>query len=773
MNYLDELNEVQRQAVMATEGPVMIVAGPGSGKTRVLTYRIAYLMELKVDPFRILALTFTNKAAAAMRERIEKIMGNEARNLYIGTFHSVFARILRYEAGRLGYPSNFTIYDTDDSKSLLKTIIKEQGLNDSLYKPNIVLNRISAAKNSLISPQQYQHDVNVMADDAAAGRPKIGLLYEQYAKRCFMAGAMDFDDLLYKMYYLLDKFPDALHKYQQRFRYIMIDEFQDTNGAQYAIVKKLGDVHENICVVGDDAQSIYSFRGATIANILNFEKDYPELQVFKLEQNYRSTKHIVHAANKVIGNNKMQITKEIWTENHIGEKIKLVKAGSDNDEGKMVVDSIFEEKMRNQRMNKDFVILYRTHSQSRAFEEALRRINIPYVVYGGVSFYQRKEIKDLVAYLRLAVNHFDEESLKRIVNYPTRGIGQTTIEKCLLVANEKGMRLWEVLEHYNEMLPGNRAANAINDFVTKIKTFALMLKTHNAFDLASHIAKSSGLLNELYNDKTIEGLSRYENMQGLLNGIKEFTERAPFEEGKDPIEQEWVTIDGEILNEKSLDKSLGAYLQEITLLTDADKDNGSEDRVKLMTIHSAKGLEFACVYVVGLEENLFPNQMSMGSRDELEEERRLFYVAITRAEQKLTLTFATSRYRFGNLTYSEPSRFIEEIDHRLIEKQFSHRDMNASSREEKFSKVTVPVIKAPQYVHKTASDFVAVDFNQIQVGMEVEHQRFGIGKVLQLEGNSKDKMATIFFQNNVGQKKIMLRYAKLRIVKSDMMQEHP
>lgn len=771
MSYLDQLNEVQRQAVMATEGPVMIVAGPGSGKTRVLTYRIAYLMEQKVDSFRILALTFTNKAAAAMRERISLIMGNEARNLYIGTFHSVFARILRYEAERLGYPSNFTIYDTDDSKGLLKTIIKEQGLPDSLYKPNIVLNRISAAKNSLISPHDYQQDVSIMADDAAAGRPKIGMLYALYTKRCFLSGAMDFDDLLYKMYYLLDKFPDALHKYQQRFRYIMIDEFQDTNGAQYAIVKKLGDVHHNICVVGDDAQSIYSFRGATIENILNFEKDYPDLQVFKLEQNYRSTKHIVHAANKVIGNNTMQITKQIWTDNHIGEKIKLLRAGSDNDEGRMVVDGIFEEKMRHQRMNRDFVILYRTHAQSRAFEEALRRLNIPYVVYGGISFYQRKEIKDLLAYLRLAVNHFDEESLKRIVNYPTRGIGQTTIEKCLLTANEKGMRLWEVLEHYNELMPGNRAAHAISEFVTKIKSFAIMLKTHNAFDLASHIAKSSGLLNELYNDKTIEGLSRYENMQGLLNGIKEFTERAPFEEGKDPIEQEWVTVDGEILNEKNLDKSLGAYLQEITLLTDADKDNGEEDRVKLMTIHSAKGLEFACVYVVGLEENLFPNQMAMGSREELEEERRLFYVAITRAEHKLTLTYATSRYRYGNLTYSEPSRFIDEIDQRLIEKQFPHREMHASSQEEKFSKVTVPVIKTPQYVHKSTGDFIAADISKIQVGMEVEHQRFGIGKVLQLEGNAKDKMATIFFLNDVGQKKIMLKYAKLRIVEKNMMLE--
>ncbi|MBA3649794.1 MAG: UvrD-helicase domain-containing protein [Chitinophagales bacterium] len=770
MNYLDELNEVQRQAVEATEGPIMIVAGPGSGKTRVLTYRIAHLIQLGVDPFRILALTFTNKAAAEMRARVGKIVGNEARNLYIGTFHSVFARILRYEALKLGYPSNFTIYDTDDSRSLIKTIIKEQAINDSLYKPSIVHNRISSAKNSLIGAQEYKNDINITADDHASGRPKIGMLYELYAKRCFMAGAMDFDDLLYKMHYLLANFPDALYKYQNRFRYIMIDEFQDTNFAQYSIVKKLSDVHQNICVVGDDAQSIYSFRGATIANILNFEKDYPELQVFKLEQNYRSTKHIVNAANRVIENNKAQITKEIWTENHSGEKIKLIRSASDNDEGKLVVDGIFEEKMRNQRMNRDFAILYRTHSQSRAFEESLRRLNIAYVVYGGISFYQRKEIKDLLAYLRLTVNHFDEESLKRIINYPARGIGQTTIEKSLLVASDKGLRLWEVLERFGELLYGNRASNAIEDFVSKIKSFSLMLKTHNAFDLATHIAKSSGLLQELHNDKTIEGLNRYENIQELLNGIKEFSERIPFE-GKDPIEEEWVTVDGEILNEKKVDKSLGTYLQEITLLTDADKDTDQTDRIKLMTIHSAKGLEFPCVYVVGLEENLFPNQMSMSSREELEEERRLFYVAITRAEHKLTLSFATTRYRFGNLIYSEPSRFIDEIDPAVIDKQFSHREFNASSREEKFSKVTIPITRTPNYIHKTSADFMADDYIKIQVGMEVEHQRFGVGKVLHLEGISKDKLATIFFKNNIGQKKIMLKYAKLRIVKNNMMQE--
>jgi DNA helicase-2/ATP-dependent DNA helicase PcrA len=762
---------VQRAAVTTTEGPVMIVAGPGSGKTRVLTYRIAHLVQLGVDPFRILALTFTNKAAAEMRERVEKIVGTEARNLYIGTFHSVFARILRYEASKIGYPSNFTIYDTDDSRSLIKTIVKENGLNDSLYKPSIVHNRISAAKNGLMGPGEYQSDINITADDAASGRPKIGMLYELYAKRCFMAGAMDFDDLLYKMYYLLVKFPDVLFKYQNRFRYILIDEFQDTNFAQYAVVRKLGAVHENVCVVGDDAQSIYSFRGATIENILNFEKDYPDLKIFKLEQNYRSTKHIVHAANKVITNNKMQITKEIWTENHHGEKIKVLRAVSDNDEGKQIVDSIFEEKMRNQRMNHEFAILYRTHAQSRSFEESLRRLNIPYIVYGGVSFYQRKEIKDLLAYLRLTVNHFDEESLKRVINYPARGIGQTSVERALLTANERGKRLWEVLEHCNDILPGNRSNTSISDFVTKIKSYALMLKTHNAFDIAAHIAKTSGLLQELHNDKSVEGLSRYENLQELLNGIKEFSERS-FDSDKDPIEQEWVSIDGEVLNEKQLDKSLGAYLQGISLLTDFDKKVDNDDRVMLMTIHSAKGLEFPCVYVVGLEENLFPNMMSLSSREELEEERRLFYVAITRAKHKLTLSFAGMRFRFGTPQYNDPSRFLEEIDPAVLDVAMSHREFSASSHEEKFSNVTAPIRREPQYAHKPSADFAADDFNLIQTGMEVEHQRFGIGKVIHLEGNSRDKMAMIFFQNNVGQKKIMLRYAKLRIVKKDLMGEN-
>ncbi|MEI7670144.1 MAG: UvrD-helicase domain-containing protein, partial [Pseudomonadota bacterium] len=531
MSFLDALNEPQRRAVEHTDGPVIIVAGPGSGKTRVLTYRIAYLMSEKkdafgngIDPFNILALTFTNKAAKEMRERIEHVVSVEARNLYIGTFHAVFARLLRRDAQHLGYPSNFSIYDTDDAKSLIKSIIKELGLNDTYYKPGTVYNRISGAKNGLITPAEYAKNFTLRSDDEQSGRPRLWEIYQKYAERCFKAGAMDFDDLLIKMYELITKFPDVLHKYQQRFKYILIDEFQDTNNAQYQIVKLLGAVHENITVVGDDAQSIYSFRGATIENILSFQKDYPDTIEIKLEQNYRSTQHIVNAANAVIKKNKFQIAKEIWTENHHGDKIKLFKSMSDNDEGKIIADSIFEEKMRAQRMNKDFVILYRTNAQSRAFEEALRRLNIPYVVYGGLSFYQRKEVKDLLAYLRLSVNNYDEEALKRIINYPTRGIGQTTMDKAAVVANEKGLRLWDVISGAAEHLQGTRSMNALNDFVMLIKSYALLLHTKNAFDLASHIARTSNIHNDLYNDKTVEGLSRYENLQELLNGIREFSE---------------------------------------------------------------------------------------------------------------------------------------------------------------------------------------------------------------------------------------------------------
>ncbi len=763
MSYLETLNEAQRNAVINTDGPIIIVAGPGSGKTRVLTYRIAYLLQYKrdandrpIDSFSVLALTFTNKAAKEMRERVEHVAGLEARNLYIGTFHSVFSRILRYEAQHIGYPPNFSIYDTDDSRNLLKSIIKELALNTTYYKPNVVHNRISAAKNSLMSPEEYAMNFNLRNEDETSGKPRMAEVYKIYNERLFRAGAMDFDDLLMKMYELLNKVPQVLHRYQNRFKYILIDEFQDTNFAQYEIVKKLAAVHENITVVGDDAQSIYSFRGATIANILNFRKDFPDTKEYKLEQNYRSTQHIVKAANTIIEKNRNQIPKQIWTENPGGDKIKVYKALSDNDEGKIVADLIFEERMRSQRRNRDFAILYRTNAQSRAFEEALRRLNIPYIVYGGLSFYQRKEVKDLLAYLRLAVNHYDEEALKRIINYPTRGIGQSTLDRAALAAKEHNIRLWDILENAGTYMPDNRSAHAVRDFVTMIKTFALELQTKNAFDLATHIARVSGLHQELHNDKTVEGLSRYENLQELLNGIREFSE----------MEQPEITPDGEVLESIRTDKSLGRWLQEITLLTDADKNDGDDDKVKLMTIHAAKGLEFPFVFVVGLEENLFPSMMSLDSRDDLEEERRLFYVAITRAKDKLQLSFAVSRFKYGNLIYCEPSRFLREINPDNLEFTFSQLSETRPIRKETpvRSSMSATPRETINTTHKPTDNFVPDDAATIQSGMDVEHQRFGFGKVMMIEGGASDRMATIFFQNGIGNKKLMLRFAKLRIV---------
>ena len=644
------------EAVLHKDGPIMIIAGAGSGKTKVLTTRITHLMsEHKIDSFNILALTFTNKAAAEMKERIERTLGNtEARNLYIGTFHSVFARILRTEAGKIGYPNNFTIYDTDDAKSVAKTVINELNLDDKQYKPNVVYNRISAAKNALIGPAEYANDWALQQEDNRANRSATAQIYDAYAKRCFKNGAMDFDDLLFKMYILLKNNPDALSKYQRKFRYILIDEYQDTNPAQYEIIKLLGAMHENVCVVGDDAQSIYSFRGATIENILQFQKDYEDVKVVKLEQNYRSTKNILHVANEIISNNKGQIEKKLFTAKEEGEKIKLVRTMTDNDEGKMVADCIQELKLRNHFFNKDFAILYRTNAQSRSFEEALRRMGIAYRIYGGMSFYQRKEIKDFIAYLRIIVNPKDEEALKRIINYPARGIGKTTIDKAVFFANENNLSFWDILS--NAAMYGFRAGTleSIDGFVTMIKMFQSELTKKNAYDLAVIVGKSTNIVKELFNDKTVEGLARYENVQELLNSIKEFIET--------PSNLE----DGEVG-----DKSLGSYLQQIVLLTDSDDDKENQDVVKLMTIHAAKGLEFPVVFVGGLEETLFPNAMSINTREELEEERRLFYVAITRAEKHLYLSYANARYRFGQLQQNEPSRFIEEMPEEQIDRSYA------------------------------------------------------------------------------------------------------
>ncbi|HEX2618181.1 MAG TPA: UvrD-helicase domain-containing protein, partial [Flavobacteriales bacterium] len=647
MEHLKGLNEAQLAAVKATEGPTMVIAGAGSGKTRVLTVRIAQLLMQDVDAFRILALTFTNKAAKEMKERIAKLLGHEgnteARNLWMGTFHSVFARILRAEADKLGYPKDFTIYDTDDSRSLIKAIVKEFQLDDKLYKPNQVHGRISIAKNNLIGPTEYLNNAELMASDAASGRDKLGLIYQQYAARMFRAGAMDFDDLLFNTNILFRDHPDAMLKYQQRFQYILVDEYQDTNLAQYNIVRTLAARHENLTVVGDDSQSIYAFRGANIQNILNFRKDYPEHQLFKLEQNYRSTKTIVGAANSLIDKNRDQIKKTIWTENAQGEPIQVHRSITDNEEGKFVAHSIFETKMREQVPNKGFAILYRTNAQSRSMEEALRKLNVPYRIYGGVSFYQRKEIKDLISYFRLTCNPNDEEALKRVINYPVRGIGQTTIERLMVAAGEHKLSVWDTIsDHLGELGFNEGTRKRLADFVLMIRSFQTMLEAQSAYALGEYIARTTGLLQDLFTDKTPEGVSRYENIQELLNGMKEFSDGG---EGVDAP------------------RTLPDFLIDVALLTDADNtDPNDNDRVSLMTIHSAKGLEFPYVYIVGLEEELFPNQLAVQSRADLEEERRLFYVALTRAEKRATLSYAISRYKWGNLTSAEPSRFIEEID---------------------------------------------------------------------------------------------------------------
>jgi DNA helicase-2/ATP-dependent DNA helicase PcrA len=747
-NYLNTLNEPQREAVLNTDGPSMIIAGAGSGKTRVLTFRIAHLIGKGVSPFQIMALTFTNKAASEMRQRIEKIIGMEARNLYMGTFHSVFSRILRYEADKINYPSNFTIYDTEDSKSLLRSIIKELGLDDKVYKVNMVLSRISMAKNRLISWQAYEQNPELRADDEVSGKPEISRIYKHYQMRCFKSGAMDFDDLLFNTNVLFRDHLDVLNKYQHKFQYIMVDEFQDTNVSQYLITKKLAGVHRNICVVGDDAQSIYAFRGADIQNILNFEKDYPDLRVIRLEQNYRSTKNIVEAANSVIKKNTKQLRKEVWTENEQGGAIELLKANSDNEEGKLVASAIFEEKMKDSQRYNDFAVLYRTNSQSRAMEEALRRMNIKYKIVGGLSFYQRKEIKDLIAYLRFIVNHNDEEALKRIINLPKRGIGDTTVAKLILTSNDQGAPLWEVVSNVHSIISG-RTANAIDGFATLIKTFEIASKAKDAYEVASQVARETGLLKDLYEDKSVEGISRYENVQELLNAIKEYVD-----------------------SDTTEDKSLGAFLQEVALITDIDNDKEEDgDRVTLMTIHSAKGLEFKNVFIVGLEEDLFPSQMMLSSREDLEEERRLFYVAITRAEKKLTLSYATSRYRFGVLKACEPSRFIEEVDPRYMKvaRKFVTEENSFSNFLGQFqrsggtSRIRSTTVNQP--AHKPSPDFSPSNVNLLREGMKVEHMKFGFGTVKEIDAKGPDKKAVIHF-DGFGEKTLILSFAKLMIHQS-------
>lgn len=757
---------------MQIEGPVMIVAGAGSGKTRVLTYRIAYMLQNGVDPFNILALTFTNKASKEMRERIHSVMGNEARNLWMGTFHSIFARILRIEHDKIGYPRNFTIYDTDDAKSLLKTIVAEMKLDDKVYKPGILLNRISAAKNALIKSREYNASAENASADEEAGRPKFGAIFTTYEARCFRAGAMDFDDLLIKTHDLFHNHPEVLYKYQHMFKYIMVDEFQDTNHAQYSIIRKLAAVYQNIAVVGDDAQSIYAFRGATIKNILNFHKDFPDTKVFKLEENYRSTQTIVNAANSIIKQNRDQIEKKVFTNNELGERIHVFRALTDNEEGKMVASSIFQAKMNKHLDNKDFAILYRTNAQSRAIEEALRKLNIPYRISGGLSFYQRKEIKDLLAYFRVVINPKDEEALKRIINYPTRGIGNTTLTHLGLLAAQHDKSWFEIMEEAH--LHGLKAAGLLQDFVRMIQSFQMKLN-EPAYDIAMYIAKQTGLLKALYEDKTVEGIARYENIEELLNGIKEFS-----------VDENVADDDGVFRA-----RTLPGYMEDIALLTDADRqDDDDNDKVIMMTIHGSKGLEFKYVYIVGLEENLFPSQLSLNSRAELEEERRLFYVALTRAMKKLTLSFATSRFKFGTMINSEPSRFFQELDPQYLHMEGLHSTPQPESRsgnyqmgslgrksfnpqakqkpaETQQSSVSVPrnfkpVNKATPPVQNIDPNFVGDDTSNLQVSMKVEHQRFGDGVVLSIEGAGDNRKANVDFGGH-GKKMLVLKFAKLKI----------
>jgi len=754
MSYIDELNDVQRGAVTTTTGPVMVIAGPGSGKTRVLTYRIAYLLEQGVAPWEILALTFTNKAARGMKERIAQVVGDRANKVWAGTFHSIFAKILRVEAPKIGYPSNFTIYDTDDSKSLLTSIMKGMNLDiKKRYNVNTVRGRISSAKSNLISPAAYAENKELLDKDRANNRQNIVHIYKAYMTRCKTAGAMDFDDLLYQLYVLLHNNPDGVReKYQQKFKYVLVDEFQDTNFLQYQIVRKLIEYDNsprNICVVGDDAQSIYAFRGATIDNILDFEKDYKpyNIKTFKLEQNYRSTEHIVKAANEVITRNKKQIKKEIWSDKGEGHKIKIIKAISDTEEGRRVVDVILEQKNRYHLSNSEIAILYRTNAQSRVFEEYLRRQNVAYRIFGGLSFYQRKEIKDLIAYMRLSVNLADEEALKRVINYPKRGIGKTSIEKIANFANENQISLWESLLQIK--LPAKTTAT-IKEFVKLILSFHKVSETVDAYEAASIIARKSGLQGLLKADKTVEGTGRMDNITALLDGVKDFVEN------------------DEVIEEGVEDKSLATFLQGIALYTDQDKTDDEDNYVTLMSVHAAKGLEFKSVIVGGLEENLFPSFMAMDSPDGMDEERRLFYVAITRAEQFLTLTFAKSRYQYGKLRYNNASRFLEEIDREHIESTsaISSRSLTGeptrASVKGNFNTIRKRPMMAPMVDPKTFDPSPSAN---IREGMEVIHLKFGKGKVNKIDGGRDNKIATILFKGiDNPERRIMLKFARLQIV---------
>ena len=750
-DYLSQLNDSQKLPTTHKNGPIMVIAGAGSGKTRVLTYRIAYLMERGVDPFSILSLTFTNKAAREMKSRISQIVGeSKSKNLWMGTFHSIFARILRSESELLGYSSNFTIYDTQDSDRLIATIIKELKLDKDLYKYKNIRSRISSLKNNLVTVKAYLSNPELVQQDNESRRPMFGKVYQTYVNRCFKASAMDFDDLLLKTNELLNRFPEVLAKYQERFKYIHVDEYQDTNHSQYLIVKALADKYENLCVVGDDAQSIYGFRGANIENILSFQKDYSNSTIYRLEQNYRSTKNIVNAANSVINYNINKLEKEVWTDNESGEKIEINQSITDSEEGRFVSSSILENKNKCQLDNDSFAVLYRTNAQSRSIEDALRRKNISYQVYGGLSFYQRKEIKDILAYLRVIVNPNDEESIKRIINYPTRGIGQTTMDKLLIYANEKNISLFETLKNLSsdEIKINSGTKNKLNQFFLLIKSFQLLNESLNAFEIAEEVLKRIGIINVLKLDGTPESISRIENIEELINGIKDF------------IEGEKEVVDSKA--------TLSDFLEDVALASELDKDiNDYQKKVSLMTIHLAKGLEFNHVYIVGLEEDLFPSAMSSSTRADLEEERRLFYVALTRAKKKVTITYAKTRYRWGKLNDCEPSRFIKEIDKTYTNYNLANSitgslnnlmENNSIRFRNPKNKIQLKKIKNNLSPSTFKSNYI--DINK---GDHIIHNRFGKGKVIETEGEGADKKAEVKFGSS-GVKRILLKFAKYKLI---------
>jgi len=782
--FLKDLNDPQREAVVHTEGPAMVIAGAGSGKTRVLTYRVAYLLRRGVPPYNILALTFTNKAAREMRDRVAMLIDPSlAKSLWMGTFHSIFARVLRAEAEKIGYPRNFTIYDTDDSRRLIRNIVKEQQLDDKIYSASYVHARISNAKNSLISAIDYNEDTEIQVQDTQSRKPKLGLLYSIYQQRLRKASAMDFDDLLFNTNVLIRDFPEALYKYQQRFTYILVDEYQDTNFSQYLIVKKLAANNENICVVGDDAQSIYAFRGANIQNILNFKKDYPDHALFKLEQNYRSTQHIVNAANSIIANNKQQIHKKVWTSNEEGEKLVVMRTATDGQEAGYVASRIFEWQMGRQLPFDSFAVLYRTNAQSRALEEALRRMNIPYRIYGGVSFYQRKEIKDVLAYFRLIINPMDEDAFLRIVNFPARGIGQTTVSKLLAKANESGRSLWDVAANPLEFNTGLNAGilSRLDQFVSLIKGFGAQLFRLNAYEMGTMVVNQSGIRKFYFEDGTPESINRRENIEELLSGLNDFTTTSQTESDN----QSGPTLD--------------EFMQEIALLTDIDiQDEGLKNKktdpnkVSLMTIHSAKGLEFPYVFITGVEENLFPSALSIGSQQELEEERRLFYVALTRAMKQATITYAETRFRYGSFSFCEPSRFIDELDRRhtlfltgsdsrdkkpMAGESFRESLMNfrnlrpghTPQNEHPARHKTQAAQQARQQLHHEAGaeGYSILPPEMIRPDLMIQHQRFGTGKVIAVEGKGQNTKATVVF-SNFGKKELLLKFARLKILDAEI-----